>query len=1339
MKNFKYTKLFGWFAAATLLLTTSCKDDLFEGANGQSDEVTVSFTLTPEAASTVVMRGGEGTDGEAPEGHVKYQNHIGDGSRADMLIYAVYDDKGNLLEGYSDGVDKELKDLGFDHGDGQTIRKIDKFPVTVTLTLKRGAKYSVAFWAQSSKTKAYNTSDLKKVEVIYSELDNSTGEDTPAGTDVEGKASDTETTTPNNDEFRDAFCRSVTFEAGKTGLEQNVLLYRPLAQINVGTSGYDFEAITRNAAKKYLYSKVRLNRVARYLDVVEDKVYHSTTGNDPYYGKEDPEAFAVVDFGFAPIPAYVNMEVPEYPSYTKWDWEYDSDFVHPHDKTKEDYEKEEFLQVHLKGYADEAKTEPSKYTKMGKDNFLQYANLAKYDGRLSETFKYLSMCYVLTASNKAMKEDGQETEDYQREVINNLKVWVATDASGSGSVEVVNLTNVPVQRNWRTNIVGSLLTENVTFSVTLDKDFAGEYNGWANGDEWEWSGPLADGVYYDAVADEIQISNANGLLWFQRMVNGNMTVREVATGNKENDPYMYYVKKNNKWTDQPFYYSPIKKPSDDSKLEERILRATHQKNKNNGAGTWPSKNNFHFCGNDLNDRATVKLMADIDLTNIEWVPIGFDGKIADTVKKDFDETTEGNRGFFGIFDGNGHTISNLSTKRFSAEVHSTAQQTSGDGPYDNPQWFGRGLFGEIGGNAKIHNVRLLNVDIYGCNGVGGVVGIAYGKKIEITKCVVDGGSIIVTPMFRGDSYGTERDRTFARGVYLGGIVGYFRTDGGVIEDCEVKNLYMQGYRRVGGLVGSINQYALGDGYDTNTDPITDTYPSSISNNKINNVVLIASQFSTFGMPRQKVSNKDKDNEVAGYNDSGIYRSGFGWDAAQFALYAHKFVGGHTKELEDWIGSSTKVVNNTANGLTFSEFTITKNKDDGYTVRRSTLQGAPLKYMPMLSSWFTDEINLNANYYGEPSAYTRTNLHLFNIWTTQKNKSGYFSGEDMSAEDGKFNVETGYYTKGGNTFKFPIDLPREVEIDWDKTSPRAGLYVESVTLDGGSNSIGNRSVITPTNVDGVGACAMYVTARNRHQFDATTPGNDPNAADYAAKVKANYKKPTVIKNVVLRGEPYAYTGILLAPNKNMTDVELENVAIYDVYQTIALDDWTTQFDRDIWPNWKGTTEGKLNDYDAGMYFNANKLTLKDCNLRGYTVPGAAWQSVNYERTTFEEGSFTNHGSKERTCKVDITTNFEDCFFKAPYIIDLSAAKVQPTFKAGNPSYATGASKNNVQINLDNYKDKGKVLTTIKIVSNAQGDPIVIHYYDDSHEGWGYDYTDKTELKGRKYDWNGKEIK
>lgn len=1314
-QNNRLYRFFGWFAAASLLWTTSCQQSLDELDRIESDEVTVSFVLTPETlAGTRAIEQGDGTYiPKEPTGH------ISDGSKADVLIYAVYDEYGNIIPGYGKGLlsdDPDMKKFSYANGTDnmvktQTVMKIKKLPVEISFTFKRDVDYTIAFWAQSSQTDAYDTRDLRKVEVKYSEI----ADELSSTTATNGSS------TPNNDEFRDAFCNKVTIgPSGKeitNGKALYVYLYRPLAQINVGTNGFDYEIVTRDAVKKYTYSKIRINRVARYLDVYEDKVYHSTTTDDPnatFGGEKDPESYAVVDFGYAPIPAYIHPSFKNFsdgmlkaellPSYTVWDWDHsDGEFSIPgnSDLDRDFYANEEFLYVHLD------KEEATLSMPDVKEGFRSYANHNNYaEYKNAETFKYLSMCYVLTDSDKEVND-----------VINNVKVWLATDAEGTDEVEIVNINQVPAQRNWRTNIIGNLLTSEETFSVTLDRDFAGEYNGILDPDQKDgarWSGPLAEGVYYDGAADEIQISNAAGLIWFQRMVNGTMKVRKALSGKEmEDKDYPYYAKNTDgKYSLTDFVYNGINAPADND-LKERILKATHQDHNVNYKGGWPAADNFHFTGttNDGKDYpAKVKLMADIDLSGIEWVPAGFDYKILETVNEAFEDSDAANRGFFGEFDGNGHTIYNLSTKRFSAKVPDKLLERDADGKvryYDTPQWFGRGLFGEIGGNAKIRNVRLHNVDVFGCQGVGGVVGLAYGDKIEITNCIVDGGSLIVTPMYRGDKY-TGHNQTFARGIYLGGIVGYFHTHGGRVENCEVRNLYMQGYRRVGGIIGSLGQKDMGttedgkaetDGSYPGTPKVTASETAAVSNNKITNTVIIASQFSTFGMMRFPNS---KTNTVV------PLQTGFGWSGGMYNLYANEIVGGHNKDIND----RTDVKDNggnTSSNLTLAEFTIdildandervTSNDDaelKNAVKRIAGLQAAPLNHMPALSSLYADEITLHSNYYGEPSAYTHTKLQDFNVFSEKAAQTGY------SANWAVFTSGNGYLSKGGNTFLFPINLPYETEITWDKESHRAGLYVESVTVDG-IKGVGDRSVITPTGVMGEGDCVMYITARNRHQFIGDS------------EYKNDMKQPTVVKNVVLRGEPYADAGIVFAPNKNMSKITLDNVSVYDVYKTITTEDWTEQTNPLIWPNYPVS-----GGYDAGKNQGANVLEVINCNLRGYTVPGGNWGSIAYTGTTFEAGCSTGHDATlERTCEVETKADFkptdevpyhvtfEKCFFKAPYVIDLTKANLE--YVNFDDCMATATSTTNKPININ--RTSIPVVKKIVVSKNLQGDPVITYYGDE----------------------------
>jgi len=139
----------------------------------------------------------------------------------------------------------------------------------------------------------------------------------------------------------------------------------------------------------------------------------------------------------------------------------------------------------------------------------------------------------------------------------------------------------------------------------------------------------------------------------------------------------------------------------------------------------------------------------INLSGFDWVPIGFD---------DDDP-------FIGIFDGNGYTISNLKI--------------------NSPDYSYIGLFGVIGENGIVRNVRLIDVEITGNTAVGSLAG-------------VNGGTV-------ENSYATMGNVTGNN--YVGGLVGYNRDgdiDGyiGIVRN-SYANVEVNG-NIVGGLVGQNN-------------------------------------------------------------------------------------------------------------------------------------------------------------------------------------------------------------------------------------------------------------------------------------------------------------------------------------------------------------------------------------------------------------------------------------------------------------------------------------------------------------------------------------------------------
>ena len=98
-----------------------------------------------------------------------------------------------------------------------------------------------------------------------------------------------------------------------------------------------------------------------------------------------------------------------------------------------------------------------------------------HDGEVEE-YKYLSMCYFL--ANDSVNGSSQTTLD-------GLK-FVLSSEDGSKTLTLQDgLANAPVQRNYRTNIVGSnILTEDIDVSLTVDYFYDGEHT-LGSGNVWE--------------------------------------------------------------------------------------------------------------------------------------------------------------------------------------------------------------------------------------------------------------------------------------------------------------------------------------------------------------------------------------------------------------------------------------------------------------------------------------------------------------------------------------------------------------------------------------------------------------------------------------------------------------------------------------------------------------------------------------------------------------------------------------------------------------------------------------------------------------------------------------
>lgn len=217
--------LFGMFAAAGMLLATSCSnDELIEQVSG--DTATVSFTINTEGA--VASRAAD----------------ISDGSNATVLQYQVY---------HVERGDYEV----FYHPHGDLV--VDKDfhgSKTIQIPLGKGQEYAIGFWAESPAANENNYYEISlydqsgmSVSIDYSQIN-------------------------NNDENSDAFFGNVNFTV--SGNEsKTVILKRPFAQINVGASDYsDFLGGSNN---DIVNSSVVIKNAATTLNLLNGEVSGETT------------------------------------------------------------------------------------------------------------------------------------------------------------------------------------------------------------------------------------------------------------------------------------------------------------------------------------------------------------------------------------------------------------------------------------------------------------------------------------------------------------------------------------------------------------------------------------------------------------------------------------------------------------------------------------------------------------------------------------------------------------------------------------------------------------------------------------------------------------------------------------------------------------------------------------------------------------------------------------------------------------------------------------------------------------------------------------------------------
>ena len=195
--------------------------------------------------------------------------------------------------------------------------------------------------------------------------------------------------------------------------------------------------------------------------------------------------------------------------------------------------------------------------------------------------------------------------------------------------------------------------------------------------------------------------------------------------------------------------------------------------------------------------------------------------------------------FTGVFDGDGHKITNLVIKGLGKNYV--------------------GLFGGVSGG-EIKNIGLENVSVTGSFATGGLVGDNHGT---ISNCYSTGAVTCSTAVggLVGDNYGDVRN-CYSAGVingtsFAGGLVG--RHNSGSISNCYSSDAVIGGDHttRIGGLVGQNNGGSISNCHSTGTVTamfstdyfgglVGDNLAGSISNSYASGAVKAGDQCTIFG-------------------------------------------------------------------------------------------------------------------------------------------------------------------------------------------------------------------------------------------------------------------------------------------------------------------------------------------------------------------------------------------------------------------------------------------------------------------------------------------------------------
>lgn len=280
------------------------------------------------------------------------------------------------------------------------------------------------------------------------------------------------------------------------------------------------------------------------------------------------------------------------------------------------------------------------------------------------------------------------------------------------------------------------LTGDVSVVTDKDVEIHGTINGTITVDST--SGKITN---YSVVGKKVVIKNTATTSYHERGHVAAMEIQNTLTGKVvlENDAYVETLTNNR--TSGTVESKGYVKAVDNASSDKESVKPTTGTGYALEIGTYDQLVNFR---NKVNAGAsysgmTVKLTADIDISERAWTPIGA------VYRKDV--VDESAKVFQGTFDGQNHKITGLTNTGFKiSSVYSGRNDTT---PHEYKEYV-FGLFGSVY-NATIKNIVMANVNVdLACDekekvvgdSVGAILGYAAGDQVTIEGCKVLSGSIV---------------------------------------------------------------------------------------------------------------------------------------------------------------------------------------------------------------------------------------------------------------------------------------------------------------------------------------------------------------------------------------------------------------------------------------------------------------------------------------------------------------------------------------------------------------------------------------------------------------------